>query len=92
MELEKFDRQLRLMLLLTQNRALSVENISEQLNMSKRSIYRYIEAFRQMGFKVEKEGTCYRIDHRSKLFDDIQQRIHITDEEPITINHVLNAV
>ncbi len=92
MELEKFDRQLRLMLLLTQNRALSVENISEQLNMSKRSIYRYIEAFRQMGFKVEKEGTCYRIDHRSKFFDDITQRIHFTDDEAITINQVLNAV
>lgn len=92
MELEKFDRQLRLMLLLTHNRTLTVENISEQLKMSKRSIYRYIDAFKQMGFIVEKEGACYRIDHRSAFFNEITQRIHFTDDEAITINQVLNAV
>lgn len=92
MELEKFDRQLRLMLLLTQNRTMSVENISEQLKMSKRSIYRYIDAFKQMGFIVEKEGTCYRIDHRSSFFEEITQHIHFSDDEAITINQVLNAV
>ena len=92
MELEKFDRQLRLMLLLTHNRTLTVEDISVQLNMSKRSIYRYIDAFKQMGFIVEKEGSCYRIDHRSTFFDEITQHIHFTDDEAITINQVLNAV
>lgn len=92
MELEKFDRQLRLMLLLTHNQTMTVEDISEQLKMSKRSIYRYIDAFKQMGFIVEKEGSCYRIDHRSNFFNEITERIHFTDDEAITINQVLNAV
>lgn len=65
MELEKFDRQLRLMVLLTQNRLLTIDDISRELGMSKRSIYRYVEAFRQMGFVVIKEGTRYRLDHTS---------------------------
>lgn len=92
MELEKFDRQLRLMMLLTQNRKLSVDNISRELTMSRRSIYRYIDTFRQMGFIVIKEGTRYRIDHASPFFQSITDRIHFSDDEAMTINQVLHAV
>ncbi|EJX06596.1 HTH domain protein [gut metagenome] len=92
MELDKFDRQLRLMQLLTQNRTLSVSDISDQLKMSKRSVYRYIEAFRQIGFVIEKEGSFYRIDHRSPFFDKISDGIRFSDAEAITINQILNAV
>lgn len=45
MELDKFARQLRLMELLTHNYQYSIEEVSEKLKMSKRSIYRYIDAF-----------------------------------------------
>ena len=92
MELEKFDRQLRLMVLLTQNRLLGIEDISKQLHMSRRSIYRYIEAFRQMGFVVLKKGTRYRIDQSSPFFREITERIHFTEDEAITINSILNSV
>ncbi len=92
MELEKFDRQLRLMVLLTQNHRLTVEDISCELNMSRRSIYRYIDAFKQMGFVVRKEGACYRIDHESPFFKTITDRIHFSADEAMTINQVLNSV
>ncbi len=92
MELEKFDRQLRLMVLLTQNRTLSVEDISRELQMSRRSIYRYIDTFKQMGFVVCKEGTRYRIDHTSPFFKEITDRIHFSEVEAMTINQVLNSV
>lgn len=92
MELEKFDRQLRLMVLLTQNRAHSVEDISCMLHLSKRSIYRYLDSFRDMGFKVIKEGTYYRLDHSSPFFRDITDKIHLTQDEAITLNNILNAV
>lgn len=92
MELEKFDRQLRLMVLLTQNRLLTVDQISRELTMSRRSIYRYIDAFKQMGFHVIKEGTTYRIGHDSPFFRTITNRIHFSDDEAVTINQVLNSV
>lgn len=68
MELEKLGRQLRLMVLLTQNRTLSVEEIGQRLGMSRRSIYRYVDAFKNLGFIIKKEGTKYRIDHTSPFF------------------------
>ena len=92
MELEKFDRQLRLLLLLTQNSSLSVETVSKELGMSRRSIYRYIDAFRQMGFDVIKNGTRYRISPSSPFFRDITDKIHFSEDEAITINQVLNSV
>lgn len=92
MDFEKFDKQLRLMVMLTQNSTLKVEDISQQLNLSKRSIYRYLDAFREMGFVVQKSGTKYRIDHSSPFFKEITSLIHFTEDEAITINRVLNCV
>lgn len=92
MELDKFDRQLRLMLLLVQNRRLSVDEISERLGLNRRSIYRYLESFRKLGFIVRKEGSRYSIDHESPFFQNISDRIHFSTDEAITINQVLNSV
>ena len=92
MEFDKFDKQLRLMVMLTQNSTLKVEDISSRLNLSRRSIYRYLDGFRAMGFVVIKSGSKYRIDHSSPFFKEITQLIHFTDDEAITINRVLNSV
>lgn len=92
MELEKFARQLRLMVLLTQNHTLSVEDISERLQISRRSIYRYIDAFKAMGFVVRKTGTRYRIDHTSPFFQRIASEIQFSEAEALTITQVLNSI
>lgn len=65
---EKFKKQLRLIVLLTNNAPLSVDEISRQLHMSRRSTYRYIEELRKAGFILKKSGTRYFIDHHSPLF------------------------
>ena len=92
MELDKFDRQLRLLLMLTQNRNLTVDDVSRQLSMSRRSIYRYIDSYKQMGFIVVKEGPRYHIDPESPFFKQITSYIHFTEDEAMTINQVLNSV
>lgn len=92
MELEKFARQLRLMVILTQNRTTTIEDVSKTLNMSKRSIYRYIDAFKNMGFVVEKQGTRYRLDHSSPFFKSIVDQVQFNEAEALTISRVLNAI
>ena len=52
MELHKFERQLRLMMLLTQNRKYNLEELGKRLDMRSRTVYRYIEAFKLAGFIV----------------------------------------
>lgn len=92
MELEKFARQLKLLLLLTQNSNLSVETISERLQMSRRSIYRYIDAFKTMGFIVRKNGPRYSIAPNSPFFEKIATGIQFSEDEALTISQVLNSV
>ena len=61
MELHKFERQLRLMMLLTQNRNYTLEELGERLDMSTRNVYRYVEAFKMAGFVVRKKGKYYSL-------------------------------
>lgn len=92
MELEKFARQLRLMVLLTQNHKLSINEIGDELGMNRRSIYRYIDAFKNMGFVVKKVGTKYSLDSSSSFFREITNGIRFSEDEALTINQVLNSV
>lgn len=92
MELEKLARQLRLMLILTQNRRLTIDEVSAQIGISRRSIYRYVGAFRNMGFIVKKEGQIYRIDHESAFLQDLVKGLQFTEEEALTIARSINSI
>ena len=54
MDQPKIERLLRLMKMLTGNVTYSVKDISERLNMYIRTIYKYIDTFREAGFVVKK--------------------------------------
>jgi predicted DNA-binding transcriptional regulator YafY len=92
MKLEKFEKQLKLLIRLTQRNRGTVEEISRDLDLSVRSIYRYLDAFRQLGFIIRREGGRYSIDHDSPFFREITNRIHFSTEEALTISQVLNSV
>lgn len=85
MDLQKFERQLRLMMLLTQNTRYTVQDLAEQLEMTTRSIYRYLDAFKMAGFVVEKKGNCYRLDKSSPYFKNISELVHFTEEEALLL-------
>lgn len=92
MELEKLGRQLKLMLLLTQNVRFTVEDLGQKLGMSRRTVYRYLDAFKELGFVVIKSGTVYRLDHTSPFFRSLTEEVHFTEDEALTISQVLNSV
>ena len=90
MELGIFERQLRLMVLLTQNREYSLDELCRKLDMSRRTLYRYLELFRDIGFELVKQGTVYRLDKSSPFFKEITQLVHFTEDEALTLRHVLD--
>lgn len=81
MDQPKIERLLRLMQMLTGNRNYTIQEIAVKLNMTTRSIYRYIDTFRAAGFVMKREGNIHRIDKSSKYFKDISSLIHFTEEE-----------
>ena len=92
MELGIFERQLRLMVLLTQNREYTLDELCGKLDMSRRTLYRYLELFKDMGFEVVKQGTIYRLDKSSSFFKDITRLVHFTEDEAITLRYVLDTL
>ncbi len=92
MELHKFERQLRLMMMLTQNRKYTLEELGERLDMSSRNVYRYIDAFRMAGFVVRKTGKYYSLDKSSPYFKDITSLVHFTEEEAYILKRAIESV
>lgn len=92
MELGIFERQLRLMVLLTQNREYTLDELCRKLDLSRRTLYRYLELFRDIGFNVVRQGNIYRLDKSSPFFREITQLVHFTEDEALTLRHVLDMV
>jgi len=90
MDQPKIERVLRLMKLLTGNMDYSIDEIAEKLETSPRSIYRYLDTFKEAGFAVRKSGNYYSLGKESKFFDDISQLIHFTDEEAYIVNSLID--
>lgn len=83
---------LRLMKMLTANVEYSVDDLAARLDMSRRTIYRYIDTFREAGFVVKKSGNCIRLDKASPHFKDISQLVHFTEEEAVILRRAIESI
>lgn len=92
MDQPKLERLLRLMKMLTGNVTYSIKDLSGILLMSMRTIYRYLETFREAGFVVKKNGDIFRIDKSSPYFNDISQLIHFTQEEAYILKSAIENI
>lgn len=83
---------LRLMKMLTANVEYSVDDLAARLDMSRRTIYRYIDTFREAGFVVKKSDNCIRLDKASPHFKDISQLVHFTEEEAVILRRAIESI
>ena len=92
MDQPKIERLLRLMKMMTDNVSYTISDLSERLDMSVRTIYRYIDTFREAGFIVKKQGDVFRLDKSSPYFKDISQLIHFTEEEAYILKSAIESI
>ena len=92
MDQPKIERLLRLMKMLTGNVLYTVNDLADKLDMSLRTVYRYIDTFRQAGFIVKKRGDVVRLDKSSPYFKDISQLIHFTEEEAYILKSAIESI
>ena len=67
MDQPKLERLLRLMKMLTTNNLLTMVGIANKLGISSRSVYRYIDTFRDAGFVIKKSNNCPKLDKPSLI-------------------------
>lgn len=92
MDQPKLERLLRLMKLLTANTTYNVDQLAERLEMSRRTVYRYIDTFREAGFVIKKSGDCIRLDKESPHFREISQLVHFTEEEAVILKNAIENI
>jgi predicted DNA-binding transcriptional regulator YafY len=80
------------MKMLTANTTYSVDALAERLDTSSRTIYRYIETFREAGFVIKKSGNYIRLDKESPHFKDISQLVHFTEEEAVILKRAIESI
>ena len=78
---------------MTGNVNYTVNDLAERLDTTYRSIYRYIESFKDAGFVVQKlDGGVYKLSKESPHFKDISQLVHFTDEEAHIVNQLIEGL
>lgn len=93
MEQPKIERLLRLMKLMTGNVNYTVNDLAERIGTTYRSVYRYINTFKDAGFVVQNlGGGVYKLGKESRHFKDISQLVHFTDEEAHIVNQLIEAL
>ena len=93
MDQPKLERMLRLMKLMTGNVNYTVNDLAERIGTTYRSIYRYIDTFKDAGFVVQNlGGGVYKLGKESRYFKDISQLVHFTDEEAHIVNKLIEAL
>jgi predicted DNA-binding transcriptional regulator YafY len=92
MDQPKLERLLRLMKMLTANNSLTIKEIADRLGITARSVYRYVDTFRDAGFVVKKNGNYIKLDKSSPYFRDISELIHFTEEEAFILKSAIESI
>ena len=91
MDQPKIERMLRLMKLLAGNTNYTIDELAGKLNMSYRTIYRYIDTFKSSGFAVSKlYGNVYKLGKMPKRAPDFENLIYFSEEEAYIVNSLID--
>ncbi len=93
MDQPKLERLLRIMQLMTDQRSrYTINELSELLDISPRSVYRYIDTFESVGFIVRKSENKVWFAKESKHFRTIADLVYFTEEEAFIIRRALESL
>ena len=87
-------RLLDLMKLLSSNVDYTITELMDRLDISRRSIFRYLETLRFAGFAVQKKkGTSiHKLLSKSDDSIDLSRLIHLSEEEAYLLHNLLGAL
>ena len=88
----KIERILRMMKMLTTNVNYSIDDIADKLELTQRTVYRYLDTLENAGFVLQRSKKCVRLCTESPFFKDISQLIHFSEEEAYMVNQLIESI
>ncbi len=93
MDQTKIVKMLRLMKLLTGNVSRTVDQLAEEMGITPRTVYRYIEDIRDAGFVVNKlYGNVYAMGKVIRGLSDFNKLIYFTEEEAYLVAKMIEGI
>lgn len=93
MEQPKIHRELRLIILLSGPRQYTIQELADELEISQRSVYRYIDTFKEAGIDVVKVGDYkYRIRKLAPGVEDLSNVVYFSPEEAFIVNSLIDSL
>lgn len=89
--MDKYGRELDLILILTENANYTAQQIADRLGITRRNLYYYFEYLRDSGFQLQKSGSTYRLDRTSPFFRRLHENIALTEHEAAYICRRLDS-
>lgn len=88
-ENNKIDRLFQLILLLSDGRGYTLKEIADRLNVSLRSVYRYMDFFENSPFTLHEKDGSFFLDRASMFFREMNEVQNFTTEECILMKLAL---
>lgn len=93
MDKPKIERLLRLMKLMSGSINDTVDELSERLDMSERTIYRYIDTFKGAGFAVTRVSPyVYKLEKVPRSMPSLDKLLYFSEEEAYLVNSLIDAL
>lgn len=88
----KFERMLRLLLMLSNGRRHNLKELSGRFEMSERSISRYLATFRKTGIIIDCDNGTYSIRKMERPFKEISDLLHFSEEEAYILSRAIHTI
>lgn len=93
MDQPKIERLLRLIQMMSGHKNYTIDQLADKLGTSYRSIYRYIDTFKECGFVVLKvRSNVYKLGKMPKAHIDLQNLIYFSEEEAYIVNGLIDSL
>ena len=93
MDQPKIERVLRLMQYMSSGFDYTINELADKLGMSYRTIYRYIDTFKNVGFAVVKTyGNVYKLEMMPDEAPKLERLLYFSDEEAYLVNSLIDRL
>ncbi len=88
----KFQKMLEVLLMLDCKYGRTIGEISERFGVSGRTVYRYLDTFRRVGFVFENNEGYFKINREDSMSHDISQLLHFSEEEAFILSKAIHSI
>lgn len=88
----KFQKMLEVLLMLDCQYGRSISELSERFEVSQRTIYRYFDTFKHVGFVLENRDGYFKINKEESTARDISDLLHFSDEESFILSKAIHSI